>query len=80
MIQDNDREELINILNPMIDSDFTSNSDERVIQNIIRWKRGNKWWCEHIKWNRKSGFVVEDRHFIGPSWQFCPICGTQRPK
>ena len=46
-------------------------------------------WCQHLRWNCRSKEWVEagyesytnmTRHVHENSWNFCPICGTPRPK
>ncbi len=53
--------------------------------DLLRWKRGDKWWCQHISWNMKNkGWHAKsefDTDFlIRPNWDICPECHAPKPK
>lgn len=86
MTQDKDREELFKILRRKEVGVFTSDRDwNGFVDELTRWKRGDKWWCEHMKlivsgsskWWEFSFNTGEE--LLALTWKFCPICGAKRP-
>lgn len=91
MTQDKDREELLSILEGKIMRvDNISEDGEKFIKKLLRWKRGEKWWCEHLRSdeNNISGWQFSSYGFncfyvLGSDnthrWKFCPMCAVKRP-
>jgi len=87
--QDKDREELKLLLtefNEWTKNTFTTSlSNERfnlIFEKLLRWKRGDKWWCEHLEWSITHWTDTEKgtvEHTSILQWQFCPLCGAKRP-
>lgn len=87
---DKDREELEKILEdnrmcvPQAGSWNWLETHFKFIDDLLRWKRGEKYWCEHmngLKIVERLGWYTEDGSSVREIKQlYCPACGAKRPE
>jgi hypothetical protein len=79
--EDPDRAELESILK---DAHYEINcwNGPDLREALLRWKRGEKVWCEHVKRSGLGGYDFWDgqKSVDMTGLRFCPECGTERPK
>jgi len=90
VIQEKDREELVMKLKEFqewttnkLSVDESNKHYESIIQKLLQWKRGDRFWCQHFKWDWHLATWLYIPAFANESimseWKYCPICKEKRP-
>jgi len=81
MTQEKDREGLGDIFERFDLSKWGPFAKEDLVKSLLRWKRGDKWWCEELVWIENEDYDYLYQPSVSTShWKFCPICGVKRSK